>query len=354
MFLINTTTISKGFIGTYTKGNSKGIYKFSFNNVNCEIDSIDVASEIGNPTYLTISKNKKFLYSIIKKDNKGGVASYLINEDLSLSLLNYKISPGASPCHLITDSKNSFLFSANYHDGEISCYSLLADGSIGDLKSRNYHTGSGVNKERQEKPHPHFVCLTPNEEKLLAVDLGIDKLVVYDYKNGILKKDTECSIKLPDGVGPRHMVFHENNKVAFLLSELTSEVFVLSYNNEDNTFNIIQRISAIPKDFKGQTDAAAIHISPDGQFLYTSNRGFDSIAVFSIDENSFKLNLVEITETNGSHPRDFTIDPSGRFLIIPHQLTHNITIFHRDIKTGKLTKADKEFAIESGVCIKFI
>ena len=354
MFLINTTTISKGFIGTYTKGNSKGIYKFSFNNINCEIDSIDLASEIGNPTYLTISKDKKFLYSIIKKDNKGGVASYLINEDLSLSLLNYKISSGASPCHLITDSKNSFLFSANYHDGEISCYSLLADGSIGDLKSRNYHTGSGVNKERQEKPHPHFVCLTPNEEKLLAVDLGIDKLVVYDYKNGILKEDTECSIKLPDGVGPRHMAFHENNKVAFLLSELTSEVFVLSYNNEDNTFNIIQRISAIPKDFKGQTDAAAIHISPDGKFLYTSNRGFDSIAVFSIDENSFKLNLVEITETNGSHPRDFTIDPSGRFLIIPHQLTHNITLFHRDIKTGKLTKADKEFDIESGVCIKFI
>ena len=142
------------------------------------------------------------------------------------------------------------------------------------------------------------------------------------------------------------MAFHENNKVAFLLSELTSEVFVLSYNNEDNTFNIIQRISAISKDFKGQTDAAAIHISPDGKFLYTSNRGFDSIAVFSIDENSFKLNLVEITETNGSHPRDFTIDPSGRFLIIPHQLTHNITIFHRDIKTGKLTKADKEFDIE--------
>lgn len=150
------------------------------------------------------------------------------------------------------------------------------------------------------------------------------------------------------------MAFHENNKVAFLLSELTSEVFVLSYNIEDNTFNVIQRISALPEDFKGQSDAAAIHISPDGKFLYTSNRGLDSIAVFSIDKKNFKLNLVEVTETKGSHPRDFSIDPSGQFLIIPHQLTPNITLFHRDLKTGKLTKADKEFAIESGVCIKFI
>ncbi|VYU39581.1 beta-propeller fold lactonase family protein [Clostridium tertium] len=354
MFLIDITTISKGFIGTYTKGNSKGIYKFSFNNINCEIDSIDLAAEIGNPTFLSISKDKKFLYSVIKTTNEGGVASYLINEDLSLSLLNYKISPGASPCHLITDSKNSFLFSANYHTGEISCYSLLADGSIGNLESRVYHTGSGINNERQEKPHPHFVCLTPNEEKLLAIDLGVDKLFVYDYENGLLKEDTSRSVKLPDGVGPRHMAFHENNKVAFLISELTSEVFVLSYNIENNTFNIFQKISAIPENFKGQTDAAAIHISPDGRFLYTSNRGFDSIAVFSIDKKTFKLNLVEITETKGSHPRDFSIDPSGKFLIVPHQLTPNITLFHRDIKTGKLTKADKEFVIESGVCIKFI
>lgn len=349
------TEILKGFIGTYTKGDSKGIYNFSFNANLGEVNNINVAGELGNPTYIAISSNKKYLYSVMKDGDMGGVAAYLINkEDLSLSLLNYKLFPGSSPCHLITNKDDSYLFSANYHTGEINCYPLNEDGSLCDPSSRVFHEGTGPNKDRQEKAHAHFVGLTPNEEKLLAIDLGIDKMVVYDYKDGNLVEDSSLTVKFEGGSGPRHMTFHPNKNFAFLLSELTSEVFVLKYNPSNNVFEIIQKISALPENFKGKSKASAIHISSDGRFLYTSNRGYDSIAVFAVDSETSLLSLVEITETKGKYPRDFVIDPTGNYVIVPHEGSDNMTIFSRDKNTGKMTKLDQEYTVPSGVCIKFL
>lgn len=349
------TEIFQGFIGTYTKGESKGIYSFSFNKNSGEISDINLASELGNPTYISISSDKKYLYSVMKDGDKGGVAAYLINkEDLSLSLLNYKLFPGASPCHLITNKDNTYLFSANYHTAEITCYPLNKDGSLCDPSSKVFHEGTGPNKDRQEKAHAHFVGLTPNEEKLLAVDLGIDKMVVYDYKDGNLVEDSSLTVKFEGGAGPRHMTFHPNQNFAFLLSELTSEVFALKYSPSNNSFEIIQKISALPKDFGGKTKASAIHISSDGRFLYTSNRGYDSIAVFAVDDETGILSLVEIVETGGRSPRDFGLDPTENYVIVPHEDSTNMTIFSRNKNTGKITKLEQEYTVPNGVCIKFL
>lgn len=351
---INTQSI-KGFIGTYTKGDSKGIYNFALNSGTGEISDITIAAELGNPTYLALSKNRQYLYSVIKIGDEGGVAAYSIDKDsLNLTLLNYKVSAGSPPCHLITNNDNSFLFSANYHSGEIICYPLNEDGSINDPSSIVVHKGTGPNEARQEKAHAHFVGLTPNEEKLLAIDLGIDKMVVYDYTDGILAEDTALTLTLEGGSGPRHMVFHPNNNYGYLLSELTSEVFVLNYDSLNNSFEVLQKISALPVDFTGKTKASAIHISSDGKFLYTSNRGYDSIAVFRIDQENFTLKLVEIVPTGGEHPRDFSLDPTNKFLVVAHENSNNITIFSRDFVTGKLKKLDNEYTMPMGVCVKFI
>lgn len=347
--------IIKGFLGTYTKNYSKGIYNFSFNTSSGEICGINLAGEIGNPTYLTLSKDKKYLYSVMKTETHGGIAAFKIDESsMSLSLLNYKLFPGASPCHLITNNDNSLLFSANYHTGEITCYPLNNDGSLEDPSSRIFHEGTGANPLRQEKAHAHFVELTPKEEKLLVLDLGIDKMVVYDYSNGILQEDKSLTVDFEGGSGPRHLVFHPNNNFVYVLSELTSEVFVLKYTSSNSSLKTIQKISALPNNFNGDSIASAIHISHDGNFLYTSNRGYDSIAVFKVHSDNFTLSLVEIVETSGVHPRDFSLDPTNNFVIIPHQISNNITVFSRDFITGKLKKLDKEYPFPSGVCIKFI
>jgi 6-phosphogluconolactonase len=343
-----------GYCGTYTKGDSKGIYTFTLDTQAKKITDVKVAAELENPTYVTISRDNQFLYSVIKRGESGGVASYALNRDTrELTALNVQVLEGASPCHISVDSANQYVVTANYHKGTVELYPVNKEnGNVHPASSSVEHKGSGPNKERQEKAHTHFAGFTPCETYVVVVDLGIDKLITYEINNNVLREVQTLSVK--PGSGPRHLTFHPNGKFAYLMTELSSEVIALAYRPEDGSFAELQYISTIPSDFKENNQGSAIHISSDGRFVYAANRGHDSIALFQVDQDSGKLTFVEHTSTEGHWPRDFGLDPSETFLIASNQESHNLVLFSRDKKTGKLTLLQNDITVPYPVCVKFL
>lgn len=349
---MNNNKIS-GYIGTYTTGDSKGICRFELDLESGELQNAVLAGEIGNPTYLTISKDNKFLYSVAKVDNKGGTAAFSVNDDGKLQLLNYQVEEGNPPCHISVEKENKYLFSANYHKGEVSVYPINKDGSIEGPSSRVQHEGSGPHKTRQQKPYAHYITPTPDEKYICAVDLGIDKLLVYTHKDGILTKKSEFDFIAKPGSGPRHLVFHPNGNFAYILTELTAEVIVLEYNPEEG-FNELQYTPSLPEGFTGDNLGSAIRITPDGKYLYASNRGHDSIAVFKTDSTTGKIQLIEHVTASIKEPRDFNIDPTGSFLIAANQNANNLVSFKIDKETGKLSATGSSINVYSPVCVQFL
>ncbi|TDT63266.1 lactonase family protein [Fonticella tunisiensis] len=349
---MNTNKLT-AYVGTYTNGESKGIYRFTMDASSGKIEDVSLAGEMENPTYLAIDKNNKLLYSVAKVGDGGGVAAFKIKNSGDLELINYQVSQGKPPCYVGLNSKNEYVFSANYHRATIEVFPVREDGGIDIPSSVITHEGSGPNKERQEKAHAHYAALTPDEKYLCAVDLGIDKLAVYSLNRGSLSEANGLSLSLRPGCGPRHLAFHPNGKFAYIITELSSEIVALEYSPSDG-FKEIQYISALPEGFNGENLGSAIYVSPDGRYLYASNRGHNSIAIFRIDITSGRLEVVGHESTGGEHPRDFAIDPTGKFLIAANQDTNNIVPFSIDNSTGKLTRIGDSISIPNPVCIKFI
>ncbi|WP_442598775.1 lactonase family protein [Neobacillus sp. D3-1R] len=343
-----------GYIGTYTNGESRGIYSFEFHTKEAKITNVREAAHLENPTYLNISKDKKFLYSVIKKGEEGGVAAFSIDSNsFELKLLNSQMAPGSSPCHVSMDSQNQYLFSANYHKGTVDSYLLDKEtGWISEPVSIMNHEGSGPDP-RQEKPHTHYAGVTPNEKFLAVVELGADRVLTYEVsENGEL---TEVSrLNTQPGSGPRHLVFHPNGKFAYVMTEFSSEVLTLAFNYENGSFTQTQAISTLPADFTENNQGSAIHITSDGKFVYAGNRGHNSIAVFSVNSDNGQLQLVERVSTEGDWPRDFVIDPTEAFIIAANQNSSNLVIYSRDIETGKLTLLQSDITVPNPVCVKFL
>lgn len=341
-----------GYIGTYTKGESKGIYKFTLDTELKKLDNIEAAAELGNPTYLTISEDNRHLYSVIKDNEDGGVAAYSIDEnDLSLQLINSQTSAGSPPCHVSIDEALNLVLTANYHKGTVESYLTNNDGSLQPVSSIMEHKGSGPDS-RQEKAHTHYAGMTPDGKYAAAVDLGTDELITYEVQEGKLSKKSVFTFT--PGSGPRHLVFHANGNIAYVMTEFSSEVVVLSYNAEDGSFTQLQAIKTIPQDFTENNQGSAIHLSSDTRFVYAANRGHDSIAVFAIDENTNTLTFVEHTATNGEWPRDFVLDPSEKFVVASNQNSSSLSLYSRDAETGKLTLLQKDVAVPDPVCVKFL
>lgn len=338
-----------GYVGTYTRKSSRGIYRFELDIEAKELTDVQLAHVTGSPTYLAISKNEKRLYAVAQADEMGGVSSYEIQEDGKLRYMNRKLSKGAPPCHV--DIRDQALLSGNYHKGTVTWYEINEQGSIHKEITSEEHEGCGPH-ERQEKPHVHFTGHTPDGKYVLVVDLGTDELVTYIKKNQALIK--LHTFKTKAGSGPRHIAFHPNGKTAYLLTELSSEVIVLDYKASNGSFIERQVLRVIPEDFTETNDASAIHVSSDGKFVYTANRGHNSIAVFQADETTGNLTFVEYTNTAGEFPRDFTLDPSEAFIVVANQHTGNLVLFERDEQTGKLTKLDSEINVPEAVCVKFL
>ncbi|MBW8348583.1 lactonase family protein [Bacillus sp. IITD106] len=338
-----------GYAGTYTRQTSEGIYRFVLDAEKFELTNVEVAAKVGSPTYLAISEGNRYLYSVAQQDKLGGVAAFSIDSETGeLSSLNAEVQEGAPPCHL--DVYQNDLVTGNYHEGTVELYKTKNDG-VNPVSSVYKHEGTGPHA-RQEKPHVHYTAFTPDKKFVVVADLGTDEVVTYKVNNGSLEKVNTLVVRA--GSGPRHLTFHPNGKIAYLLTELSSEVVVLDYNAEDGSFAEKQYIKAIPSDFTETNDASAIHISSDGRFVYTGNRGHNSIAVFSVDADSGELTFVEHTPSGGEWPRDFVLDPSEAFLIASNQHTGNLVLFARDKETGRLTKLDSEVSVPEVVCVKFL
>lgn len=352
--MMTTNTKFRGFVGTYTKGDSKGIYAFTLDTEAGKITEVKAAAELGNPTYLNISTDNQYLYSIIKEGEAGGIAAYSINNQTAeLTPVNKQLLPGSSPCHVSIGHNNKLLFSANYHKAEVISYTINPEnGAINPPVSIMKHEGSGPDY-RQEKAHTHFAEMTPDGKYLAVMELGSDFLITYELiGDGHL---TEVQrLKLRPGTGPRHLVFHPNQKYAYIMSELSSEVIVLAYHTQDGSFSILQKVSTIPDDFTENNQGSAIHISSDGRFIYVQNRGHNSIVVFSADQKTGKVTWVEHVSSEGNWPRDFALDPTEKFLVSSNQESHNLVLYARDTDTGKLTLLQSDVAVPSPVCIKFL
>ncbi|MGN1387316.1 MAG: lactonase family protein, partial [Bacillus sp. (in: firmicutes)] len=316
------------------------------------IGDIRVVAEVENPTYLCISNDQDALYSVAKKGTLGGVASYAINHaDSALEFINMQVTEGPSPCHISVDEHEKHVVVANYHRGSIEAHPVH-NRAVQPVTSVVLHEGSGPNTERQEKPHVHFAGFTPDQKYVVAVDLGTDTLETFKLTNYTLTKVQ--SLSLAPGCGPRHLAFHPNGKYAYIITELSNEIIVLTYNPADGSFHEIQYNTAVPLDYRFKSQAGAIHVSADGRYVYASIRGHNSIAVFKVDEKTGKLTLVEHTPTEGLWPRDFSLDPSEEFLVVANQESNNLALFERDKATGKLSLLQSNVAVPSPVCVKFL
>lgn len=340
-------------IGTYTNScDSKGIYVYDFNSKNGEFKLKSTSEKIINPSYLTVSADNKFVYSVNENGAESSVSAFGFNSEKgNLQVLNQQSSKGADPCYIINDTKNVIV--ANYSGGSISVFGKNPDGSIAEAKQVIQHKGKSINAQRQESPHVHMVQFTPDKKYVLANDLGTDKIYLYQYNPDSTSKilESKDSIEVKSGSGPRHLTFSLKGNFVYLLQELDGSLTVFSYKN--GVLKKIQETKVIASDFKGQIGAADIHISPDGNFLYATNRGTaNEISCYKIQNNG-RLELVERVATLGKGPRNFAIDPTGKFLLVAHQYSNDVVIFTIDKTTGKLTDSGKKIELCSPVYLVF-
>jgi 6-phosphogluconolactonase len=350
------------FVGTYTEKESKGIYAYGFDAASSQLTPLGVAAETTNPSFLAIDPSRRFLYAVNEVQNykgasSGAVSAFAIDQKTGkLSLLNQVPTRGADPCYIAFDETGKYALVANYTGGSVAVFPVQSDGHIGEPSAFIQHRGSSVNKERQEGPHAHWIETTPDNRFAIAVDLGLDELLVYhfDASKGSLTPNDPPYGSLDPGAGPRHLAFHPSGKFAYVVNELQSTITSFRYDSGRGAFEKLKTVSTLPKGFSGSNDSAEIHVHPSGKFLFASNRGHDSIAVFSIDSHTGALTLVDHFSTQGKTPRNFEIDPTGKLLFIANQDTNNIVVFRIDPNDGRLTSTGQTLHAPSPVCLKFM
>jgi 6-phosphogluconolactonase len=352
------------YVGTYTEdgSRSKGIYAYRFDADTDQITSLGLAAETTNPSFVALHPNGRFLYAVnevgnYKGPNSGGVSAFYIDRATGkLTLLNEVPSRGADPCYITVDKTGKYVLVANYTGGSIAVFPVLEDGKLGEASAFLEHTGHGTNPERQEKAHAHSVDLSPDNRLAMVDDLGLDELFVYkfDSTNGSLTPNNPPFAKLDPGAGPRHFALSPTGKFAYVIAEMQSTVTVFANDEKTGTLHRLQTISALPKGFTGQNDDAEIQMHPSGKFLYASNRGSDTITVFTVDPRKGTLTPVAYTPTQGKTPRSFEIDPTGKLLFAANQKSDNIVVFRIDAKTGHLAPTGQVLDVGFPVCVKFL
>lgn len=352
------------YVGTYTQdgANGKGIYAYSYDANTGAVAPLGVAAETTNPSFVALHPNGRFLYAVnevgnYKGPNSGGVSAFSIDRTTGkLTFLNEVASRGADPCYIIVDKTGKFVLVANYTGGSVTLFPVLDGGKLGPASAFVQHTGHGPNPERQEGPHAHSIDLSPDNRFAYVDDLGLDETLVYkfDSAQGTLTPNEPPFAKLPAGVGPRHFALRPDGKFAYVIAEMGRTVTVLSNDAANGKLQPVQTVSTLPANFKGRNDDAEIEIDPAGKFLYASNRGDDSIAIYAIDQKKGTLTQTAIVPTGGKEPRSFEIDPTGKFLFAANQKSDTIVIFRIDAKTGSLTPTGKVLNVPSPVCVKFL
>jgi 6-phosphogluconolactonase len=347
------------YVGTYTDAGSKGIYRLRLDLATGALSPEGEPTPAVNPSFLALHPSRRFLYAVSevggKPEESGAVSAFAVDAQTgSLTLLNQQPSGGAGPCHISLDTAGRNLLVANYGGGTVAALPIGTDGRLGPPASVIRHQGQSVNASRQKAPHAHFIAVDAANRHALAADLGLDKVLVYrfDASKGTLVPNDPPAAVLAPGAGPRHLAQHPNGRRVYVANELLSTVTVFDYDAARGSLTEKQTLSSLPADFKGTSYPAEIVVSPDGRFLYISNRGHDSIGIFRIDGTSGQLTLVGHEPTQGNWPRNFAIDPTGAFLLVANQRADNVVVFRIDAASGRLAPVGTSVRISHPACVR--
>jgi 6-phosphogluconolactonase len=350
------------YVGTFSVRGSEGIYVYAFERSTGTLQLIQTMNTLESPTFLALHPSGKFLYSVNRgavpgQKNSGSVSAWSIDQGSGkLTLLNHKPSYGNGPCHVSTDHTGKLVFISNYVEGNLVVFPLAADGSLGECVDSIRFTGKGIHKERQDKPHIHSATPSPDNRFLFVADLGTDRIYSFEVNlpSGHLTPAQRPYTEVKPGSGPRHFTFHPDGKHAYLAEELTSSVASFAYQKKTGTLELTEdQVMALPSGFNGTNSSADIHTDVSGKFLMMSNRGHESISVYTIEKNG-KIKLIKAVNTEGQKPRNFLVDEKNEFVFVAHQDTDNIMLFKWNPKEGELTSTGFQVKVPSPVCLKML
>jgi len=350
------------YVGTYTNQRSKGIYAWRFDPASGQLKALGLVAETPSPSFLAIHPDRRFLYAVNEISNyqgqrAGSVSAFAIDRKSGkLTLLNTVSSGGPGPCHLALDRRGKCLIVANYGGGSVAAFPVGSDGRLREATSFFQHSGKVALAERQGGPHAHSVLVSPDGGFAFVADLGLDQVVIYRLiaAKAQLTPNTPLFVTVTPGSGPRHLAFHPNGRLVYLINEIKSTITTFSYVGATAVLRELQTVSTLLGDFHGTNNTAEIVVHPSGKFVFGSNRGDDSIAVFAVDPTSGELTPVERVSTQGKVPRNFAIDPTGSYLFAANQNSDTIVVFRIDKSTGRLTPTNQVLDAPSPVCITFV
>jgi 6-phosphogluconolactonase len=349
------------YFGTYTANTSKGIHAYRFQPSTAKLTPLGTVAEAPNPSFLALSPNRRFLYAVNWKGSAtvpgDTVSAYAVDAHTGkLSFLNKVSSRGEMPTHLAVDESGRMLLVVNYGSGSVASFQIGKDGRLGEATGFDQHKGSSIVKTRQEGPHAHAVVLPAGNRFALVADLGLDEVFSYrlDPAKGTFTANDPPFTKVAPGSGPRHLAFHPNGKFLYANNEISSTVTVFAYQAASGTLQVIQTLSTLPAGFSGSNSTAEIQTDAAGKFLYVSNRGHDSIAVFQIDPAKGTLAPVEHVSTQGKTPRNFSLDATGAYLFAANENSGTVVLFRVDKATGRLTPAGQVLEVPSPSCVIFL
>jgi 6-phosphogluconolactonase len=349
------------YVGTYTQGPSEGIYVFRFDSQTGQAGSVQLAATSENPSFLAIHPNYRYLYAVNEVENYGGQSSGAVTAfevdagTGKLRALNQQASKGAAPCHLVVDQQGKNVLLANYTGGSVAVLPIQADGQLAAASSFIQHQGSSITP-RQQGPHAHSINLDAANRFAIVADLGLDRLLVYrfDAARGTLEPNDPSFTAMTPGSGPRHFDFHPSQRFAYAINELSRTITALTYDAQRGTLTAVQTVSTLPADAPAQGSTAEVRVHPSGKFVYGSNRGHNSIAIFAVDPQTGQLTPRGHQLTQGSTPRNFVIDPSGKFLLAENQQSGTVVVFSIDQDSGALSPTGAPIEVPSPVCIRFM
>ena len=350
------------YVGTYTQGKSRGIYVDRLDLGSGSLSPVGSVSGVSNPSFLAIHPNGRFVYAVNETTESGGkkagaVSAFAIDSATGqLTELNHQSSEGAGPCYIVVDRSGKNVLVANYGGGSVAVLPIHDDGRVGKATAFVQHHGSSVNAERQEAPHAHSINLDRANRFAFAADLGLDKILVYrfDAAKGTLTPNNPPSASLAPGSGPRHFAFHPSGHYAYVINEINCTVTAFAYDGDRGALKELQTVSTLPGDFQQGYSTAEVQVHPSGKFLYGSNRGHDSIAIFAIDPATGRLTSAGHQPTGGKTPRNFGIDPTGSYLLAANQDSDTIVVFRIDPQSGQLTPTGSKVDVPMPVCVKFL
>jgi 6-phosphogluconolactonase len=346
------------YVGTYTNRGSEGVYVYRLDPATGGLKPVGKSPGLSNPSFVAIDPKGRCVYAVRESGGPAGAIVALSRNAATneLTILNEQPSGGQGPCYVTVDREGRFVLAANYGSGSVALLPVAEDGHLLPAGSVIQHEGSSVNRSRQKGPHAHSIVLDPANRFAFAPDLGIDKIMIYrlDREQGKLVPNDPPFAKCEPGSGPRHFTFHPDGKHAYVIEELSSTVTAFAYDAGTGSLKTLQKISTLPKDFKGTSTCAEVQVHPSGRFLYGSNRGHDSIAVFAIDAETGELRPLGHTPTQGKNPRNFAIDPSGTFLLAANQDGNSIVSFRINPETGALTPTGQVCQVSMPVCVKMV